>query len=342
VVGAANQSVTWSVSGAGCSGPGLAAGQCGTITSPGGLYTAPGGAPASAVTVTATSVDDPLQSGSGAVTIATGPFISKLFPASITALPANGSSFTLKVQGINFAPSSPGPGSVILLTPTGTATKQLAANCTISECSATIAVADVGSANRPPHPAVQIQNPGNPVTNSNAVSLIVLDAATEQKDFASASVVTLSAGNPNQGCNTPPLPSDAGCQNITVVEPTTMGSTGAAGQVNFNLIGVFSGSSCLASGLSIAVVRPTPPSLPTSVSICVVGTANFSATDKFTISGPNPSDITVLVDPNQNFPSISVKLSLTIPFDARTGPRTLFVETANREKSAFVGAIEVK
>jgi hypothetical protein len=45
---------------------------------------------------------------------------------------------------------------------------------------------------------------------------------------------------------------------------------------------------------------------------------------------------------NQVFPSFSVKLVLSIPFDAKPGSRTLFVETVNREKSAFVGAIEVK
>jgi hypothetical protein len=337
VVGTSNTAVTWDVNGIG-NGNSMVGKICqvgvATCTPPTAQnstsveYRAPTVVPSPAtVTVTATSVDDPSQSAGGNVTISSGPFIQELLPASITALPVNGNSFTLKVQGINFTASS-----VILFTPTGAATKQLTSTCTAtpSECTATITVSDVGAVSRPPHPAVQIQNPGSVI--SNAVNLIVLDPATQQKDFALAPVVPI-----NQPCMTP---TDAGCQNITVVEPTTMGSTGAAGQVNFSLIGVFSGFSCLASNSPISVLRPASSS--NLVNICVVGTVNFSATDKFTISGPNPNDITVSVDPSQNFPSISVKLSLAIPFDARTGSRTLFVETANREKSAFVGAIEVK
>jgi Fe-S cluster assembly iron-binding protein IscA len=64
VSGTSNTSVTWSVSGAGCSGI-----QCGIITS-GGLYSAPGNTPNPAqVTVTATSVADHSKSGSATVTI---------------------------------------------------------------------------------------------------------------------------------------------------------------------------------------------------------------------------------------------------------------------------------
>jgi hypothetical protein len=337
VVGTSNIAVTWDVNGIG-NGNSTVGQICqvgiATCTLPTAQnsniveYRAPAVVPSPAtVTVTATSLDDPAQSAGGSVTISNGPFIQKLLPASITALPANGNSFTLKVQGINFTTSS-----VILFTPTGATTKQLTTTCTAtpSECTATISVTDVGAANRPPHPAVQIQNPGN--VTSNAVNLIVLDPATEQKDFASAPVVAL-----NQSCTTL---ADGGCQNIIVVEPTTMGSVGAAGQVNFNLIGLFSGSNCLASNSPINVVRPT--SSFAVISICVFGTTNFSATDKFTISGPNPNDISVVVDSSQAFPSVTVKLNLTIPFDAKSGPRTLFVETTNREKSAFVGAIEVK
>jgi hypothetical protein len=64
VTGEPNQGVTWALSGVGC---GAAA--CGTISS-GGLYTAPATMPSSAnVTVTATSVADPVASGSGYLSI---------------------------------------------------------------------------------------------------------------------------------------------------------------------------------------------------------------------------------------------------------------------------------
>ena len=64
VTGTSNTAVTWTVSGAGCSGN-----ACGTFTSS-GLYTAPAAAPSPAtVTITATSVADPTQSASSTVII---------------------------------------------------------------------------------------------------------------------------------------------------------------------------------------------------------------------------------------------------------------------------------
>lgn len=63
VSGTANQTVTWSLSGAGCAGS-----ACGTITQT-GTYTAPSSAPSSTVTVTATSQADPTKSGTATVTV---------------------------------------------------------------------------------------------------------------------------------------------------------------------------------------------------------------------------------------------------------------------------------
>jgi Fe-S cluster assembly iron-binding protein IscA len=76
VTGTANQSVTWSFTGKGCSG--LA---CGTITST-GFYGAPGIVPnPNQVTVTATSTVDPSKSGSATVTI--------LPPVAVTISPSS-------------------------------------------------------------------------------------------------------------------------------------------------------------------------------------------------------------------------------------------------------------
>jgi hypothetical protein len=64
VTGSSNTAVTWTVSGAGCSGA-----ACGTISSA-GLYTAPSTSPTpSTVTVTATSASDTTKSASASVTV---------------------------------------------------------------------------------------------------------------------------------------------------------------------------------------------------------------------------------------------------------------------------------
>ncbi|HEY5213535.1 MAG TPA: choice-of-anchor D domain-containing protein [Acidobacteriaceae bacterium] len=68
VTGTTNTAVTWTVSGAGCSGS-----TCGTI-SPTGLYAAPSAVPSPAtVTITATSVSDPSKSASAVITIIPSP-----------------------------------------------------------------------------------------------------------------------------------------------------------------------------------------------------------------------------------------------------------------------------
>ena len=82
-------------------------GACGAIDA-NGVYTAPGSAPSpNSLTIVAISSDDPSQSGFANVTIATGANILALHPASVYAGVANG--FTLRVDGGNFAASTPGP-----------------------------------------------------------------------------------------------------------------------------------------------------------------------------------------------------------------------------------------
>jgi hypothetical protein len=82
VSNATNTQVTWSVSGAGCSGA-----TCGTIDAT-GLYTAPAAVPnPAAVTVTATSQQDTSKSGSATVTVQPTP------PVSVTVSAANPTPF---------------------------------------------------------------------------------------------------------------------------------------------------------------------------------------------------------------------------------------------------------
>jgi len=329
VVGTSNTNVTWSVSGTGCGGN-----PCGAINAS-GLYTAPATVPSGAPptdTVTATSADDPLRSGSGTVEIRTGPFIRNLFPASITALSGSSTAFTLKVRGSNFVLSTPGPGSTILFNGNNPLTTSCETSGTNIECTATITASSVAS---PGDYSVQIRNPAPGNELSNQQVLKVLDPATQQKDFASASVISLTTASPTQGCNDPPSPTDPGCQNITVVEPTTAGApAGAAAQVNINSIGIFSGVACDLRGSPIAVQRGA------AVDICLTGPNGLSTSYTYTISLPPGSpDITIS---NMQIAGTGVRMRLTISATAVLGPRTIFAETANREKAALVGAIEVR
>jgi len=93
VTGTANQNVTWSVSGAGCSGR-----SCGTITS-NGIYTAPASVPTPPVVkVTATSTLNPSASGSASVTILP-PVGIQVFPAGVEVVAGRQQHFTAKVTG---------------------------------------------------------------------------------------------------------------------------------------------------------------------------------------------------------------------------------------------------
>src|SRR6266403_59983 len=99
----ANQAVTWSFPGTGCTGA-----SCGTIDAT-GKYTAPTTAPnPPTVTVRATSVADSARAAVAAVNVMTAvnnpiPTISALYPRATAAA---GPVFTLAVGGVNFVSSS--------------------------------------------------------------------------------------------------------------------------------------------------------------------------------------------------------------------------------------------
>jgi Fe-S cluster assembly iron-binding protein IscA len=93
VTGTSNTSVTWSLSGSGCSGS-----NCGTISSS-GLYTAPGSIPSPAqVTVKATSVADSTKSGSATVTLI-APVVVAISPTSAVIAPTGEQQFIATVTG---------------------------------------------------------------------------------------------------------------------------------------------------------------------------------------------------------------------------------------------------
>jgi hypothetical protein len=331
---------------------------CGIIDSFGN-YTGPNAAPAvsspgNQVSITANSVDSPSQSGSGIVTIAAGAFISKILPASITALqspcpdPNNfkACDFTLKVQGTSFVPTSPGPGSMIVFNAVN-----LTTSCpSTTQCTATIAASSVTS------PATQCTSDGkctsgygvqivNPPSapfpgSSNLVAFMVLDPATQVKDFDNAPTVTLTAGNPNVGCGTPPLPTDSGCQNITVVEPTTAGTLSQ--HYNADFLGLVANNACSLNNTAITITRPSSGTQDFDICVENLSGPSLSVTDTFTISGPATPDITIVNKQAFGGNSFIIQLTLRVGSASQAGPRTLFMENKNREKAALVGAIEVK
>jgi len=93
VTGTTNTAVTWTLSGAGCSGA-----ACGTITVA-GLYTAPNAIPSPAtVTVTATSQADNTKSAKATVTVV-APVVVSVSPTSITLVTGTKQQFTPTVTG---------------------------------------------------------------------------------------------------------------------------------------------------------------------------------------------------------------------------------------------------
>jgi hypothetical protein len=297
-----NAGVSWSVSGAGCSGT-----ACGTIDA-NGLYAAPNLSPAPpTVTVTATSIADASKTASATVTIATfGPNVSRLLPASITAGPATG--FTFKVIGAGFTAGPPGSGSTILFRGSSRTT-----TCAFTtECTFFLPATDVPVAENIP---VQVRNPDGTLSNQ-AVFMAVTQATTTD-------VISLTSA----------APAVTG-KDIVVVEPTTAGS--GAGQINIRQIALFVNNSCSIRSASVSVARPA--SGTSDIEICLVGDG-LSGSQTFSISGPTPNDITIVgvVDSG-----LVLRLQLRLSSTTQLGPRTIFVENANREKTAAPGALEVK
>jgi hypothetical protein len=301
VVGSSNQAVTWSVS--------CPAAPCGSITST-GVYTAPSAAPSpNAITVTATSQDDTTQSASATVAIATAVTIEAIAPSSVTANEVD--SFTLLVSGLNFAASSPGPGSTLLVNGSARAT-----TCGSSlACAATIDPGDVAAAG---NVALQMQNPDG--TLSNPVSLVVL-APTSSPD-----VINLSASLPI-----------AGGLDIPVVEPTTAGSGVPPLDVAFIGLVDSTGTSCQVQTGTIALQRPS--SGTATFTLCLWGN-QMTPADSLTFSGPNPSDL-ALGTP-QSFSGSLVALPITISASTLAGDRTLFVTDQDENEATASAAIEVQ
>ncbi len=310
VAGAENTAVTWSIAGSGCNGPGV----CGTIDAT-GLYTAPAAPPSpSLIDIVATSSVDASQSGAATVTIVGGPDIFSLAPSSAYAGSAGG--FTLLASGSNFFPSNPGPGSTILVAGSPRATFC----ATTTQCTTSLTAADLQSAGSLP---VQMQNPAGNL--SNILAFVVLA--------------------PGSGTGTIPLtpsaPTSAG-NDIVVVELSTNGGSGAAGNVSLNIaaIGSYSvaTSSCDLAGSPVIVQRPATGTA--TADLCVFSVSGLDPSFSYTITGPSAPDIAIV---NREPLGLGIlHLTLQVPATAAPGPRTLFVENPESDKAAGTGAIEVR
>jgi hypothetical protein len=308
VLGATNQSVVWQVQGAACSIPGA----CGALDA-NGIYTAPGSAPLpDTLTVVALSSDDPLQSGSANVVIASGASILALHPASVYAGAANG--FTLRVDGSNFVSSSPGPGSALWIAGSAGIT-----NCnSVTECTAAVAAADVAAAG---NLAIQIRNPDG--TASNSVSLMVVAPNTSDE------VISLTNAAPSSTS-----------KDILVVDPTTAGVSLPNADVDLNVaaLGVFSNAnnSCSLAGNPIVLLRPS--SGIAAVDICLLSASGLDSSMAYIVTGPG--DVTVASKQPAGLGIIH--LTLQISAAAIPGARTLFIQNTNLDKTAATGALEVQ
>jgi hypothetical protein len=310
VTGSSNQLVIWSVTGTPCGNPGA----CGTIDST-GLYTAPPAAPSpDLITIVATSSEDTGQSGTATVTITGGPSISSLAPTSAYAGSAGG--FTLLVSGSNFSPSSPGPGSIVLITGTARTT-----TCsTNTQCTTSLAAADLQSAG---NLSVQLRNPDGSLSNTE--TFVVLAPGS------GAVLVPL----------TPSSPSSTG-DDIVVVDLSTNGGSGAAGNVSLNIaaIGAYNvaTTSCTLGGSPVVIQRPS--SGTAAADLCAFSVSGLDPSFTYTVSGPAAPDITI-----SNRAPLGlgiVHLTMQVPATAATGPRTLFVQNPELDMAAGTGAIEVR
>jgi len=310
ISGTDNQQVTWTIAGAGCG----AAGSCGRIDST-GLYVAPSAAPApDLISVSATSAEDTSQSGTATVTISGAPAISNLAPTSAYAGSAGG--FTLRISGANFVASSPGPGSMIVVA--GAARSTFCASTT--QCTTSISAGDLSIAG---NLTVSLQNPDG--TPSNIVTFVVLAAGS------GSDVIPLTPGAPS-----------ATGKDIVVVELSTNGGSGAAGNVSLNVaaIGIYvaATSSCMLGGSPVTIFRPA--SGVATADLCVFSVSGLDPSFTYTLSGPSAADIVIT---NREPLGLGiVHLALQVPATAAAGLRTLFVENPNKDKAAGTGAIEVR
>ena len=311
VLGTPDQTVTWNVTGAACSAAGS---PCGLIDA-NGNFTAPISTPSpNAISIVATSSEDTSRTGSASVTITNAITIVSLLPASATT--GGVGSFTLQVLGGNFVPTSPGPGSTLIVGGTARTT-----NCVSNgECTTGLTSNDLANAG---NLSVQIRNPDS--TLSNAVNFVVVAAPI------TVDMIPLTPTNPN-----------ATGKNIIVVEPSTAGSIAPQQDVTISVaaMGIFSPAldTCTLGAGSLIITRPT--SGTATIDICVFSVSGLDPSFAYALTGPAAGDITIIG--KQPLGLGIVDLTLAIPSSALAGLRSLFVQNPNQDKAVATGVLEVQ
>jgi hypothetical protein len=311
VLGTTDQTVTWNVPGAACGAGGF---PCGTIDA-NGNYTAPISTPSpNAINIVATSSEDTSRTGSASVTITNAITIVSLLPASATA--GGVGSFTLQVLGGNFVPTSPGPGSILIVGGTARTT-----NCVSNgECTTGLTSNDLANAG---NLSVQIRNPD--LTLSNTVNFIILPAPT------TVDIIPLTPTNPS-----------ATGKNIIVVEPSTAGSIAPQQDVTISVaaMGIFSPALDTCTLGAGSLIIPRPVSGTATIDICVFSVSGLDPSFAYAITGPAAADITIIG--KQPLGLGIVDLTLAVPSSALAGLRSLFVQNPNQDKAVATGVLEVQ
>ncbi len=311
ILGTTNQTVTWNTTGTACNGAGS---PCGLIDA-NGLYTAPISTPSpNAINIVATSSEDSSRTGSASVTITNAVTIVSLLPASATA--GGVGSFTLEILGGNFAPTSPGPGSTILINGNARTT-----NC-ISNGTCTTAVSSNDLANAG-NLAVTIRNPDSSL--SHTVNFVVV------ANVGPIDIIPLTPTNPN-----------VIGKDIIVVEPSTAGSIAPQPDVTISVaaMGIFSPAlnTCTLGAGSLVVTRPVTGTA--TLDICVFSVSGLDPSFAYNISGPAAGDITIIG--KQPLGLGIVDLTLAVPASSLKGLRSLFVQNPNQDKAVATGVLEVQ
>jgi hypothetical protein len=308
VAGTADQQVTWNVTGAACGGTSTA---CGTIDAT-GLYVAPAIAPVpNTLSVVATSADDTSRTAAAAVTITNQPAVISLLPSSATA---GATGISLRVAGANFAASSPGPGSVILI---GGAPRNTLCGSP-ADCSTTLSASDLAIA---ANLSVAVRNAGGAPST------------------AAVFVVTTAAQGAGNILLTPASPTAAG-QDIVVVDLSTSGSTSQAANLSIAAMGIYQAATgaCSLNGGPVEIVRPV--SGTAAATICAFSLSGLDPAYAYTLSGPAPNDVAIVGTSSLGFGI--VELTIAVPSTAGTGARTLFVENSNLDVAAASGAVVIE
>jgi len=134
-------------------------------------------------------------------------------------------------------------------------------------------------------------------------------------------------------------PAAAG-QNIVVVDPTTAGISTADDDVDLNIaaMGAFSTAtnSCSLGGNPVTLLRPASGS--STADLCLFSESGLDASMTVTISGSG--DISVLAEQPAGLGILHV--TLLLPATAVAGPRTLFIQSTNLDKTAATGAVNIQ